>query len=113
MLKGRLWKRESFYDMTLVCDRVPNWKIGRHGMEDRPNGPDVGLRMVHLHYADPELGWRRCADRKRNKLPAADGMGYQNKYDGRHDFDCHWGTMCGDDRDGPAVPVPPEYWEVL
>lgn len=108
MLAGRGWKREPIYDMTLIGSWVPNWKIGRHGMEDRPNGPDVGLRLVHLHYADPELGWARIQARVKGRTFAPDGMGFQNKPESRKEFDEHWGGQCRD-----AEPIPEAYWNVI
>ncbi len=108
MLAGRGWKREPIYDMTLLASRVPRWKIGRHGMEDQPNGPDIGLRLVHFHYADPELGWRRIQDRKKGKEFAQDGCGWQNKVSTREDFDRIWGEWCRD-----PEPIPEFYWDIL
>lgn len=110
MLKGwaRRWKRESIYDICVGGATVPNWKVGRHGMEDRPNGPDVGLRLVHMHYADIELGWKRLQDRWRNKPIAQDGMGHQNKPASRADFDNHWARECYG-----GEPIPELYWSII
>lgn len=107
LLEDRCWKREPLYDMTLIGRKVPNWKIGRHGLNDRPNVPSKGLRLVHLHYTDPELGWERILARKRGKAFAPDGCGYQNKFATRKAFDAHWGSMCGG-----GEPIPREWWAV-
>ena len=107
LLEGRCWKREPVYDMTLVAAQVPNWKIGRHGLEDRPNDPYVGLRLVHLHYADPGLGWERILARSKDKPFAPDGCGWQNKPASREEFDRIWGEQC---RGGE--PIPGEWWVV-
>lgn len=108
MLVGRHWKRDDRYDMTLIASHVPNWKMGRHGLEDRPNNPDCGLRLVHLHYADPLLGWERLLSRRKDKPLAPDGMGWQNKVADYQEMCSTWGPFC----EG-GEPIPQEYWSVL
>ncbi len=108
LLRGRTWRREPLYDMTLVASHVPHWRIGRHGLQDRPNNPDCGLRLVHLHYIDPTLGWQRIRDRNRNKPYAQDGCGHQNKPADREAFDSHWAELCAG-----GEPIPENYWNIL
>ncbi len=107
LLAGRSWKRDERYDMTLIGRQVPRWKIGRHGLEDRPNGPDMGLALVHCHYLDKEIGWARILGRKKGKEFARDGCGVQNKFDDRSEFDVHWDQMCCG-----GEPIPDHWWVI-
>ena len=108
LLMGRSWKRSELYDIRMGGSKVPDWKIGRHGLKDAPNDPDTDLRLVHLHYANRELGWERIQARMRGKPIAQDGCGFQNKPRDRTEFDSHWDQMCED-----GEPIPECYWDRL
>lgn len=104
------WVRNDRYDKTLVVRKPTRWEAGFHRPEgcERP-APDPNLVLIHLHYANREVAWQRLVDRQRGKELVQDGLGFQNKFTSRIDFDHHFDREVS----RPSEPVPEQFFRFL
>lgn len=104
------WARNDRYDKTLILRQPTRWDVGFHRPEgcERP-APDPNLVLLHLHYANREVAWRRLQDRQRGKEVVQDGLGFQNKFTDRIAFDDHFTEQVS----RPSEPIPERFLTFL
>jgi len=108
-LRGRALKRNDRYDKTLISSEPLTWEVGFHRTTGRPpQAPDPHLLLLHFHYADRELAWKRLQTRMRDKPPSPGDLGFQNKYRDREPFDRNFDEAVRD-----AVPTSTALGELL
>lgn len=104
------WVRCDRYDKTTIVRQSTRWETGFHRPVDcvRPE-PDPNLVLLHLHYANREVAWQRLRDRQRGKYLVHDGLGFQNKFTSRADFDAHFDREVS----RPSEPIPERFLKFL
>jgi hypothetical protein len=103
LLSQRRWAPDSYSCKPLIA-RVPlNWTPGFHALHGSGPHPDPLLYLVHAHYADPDLAWRRILSRSQGHPPANDGLSMHNKHLTRESLE----EQCRSK--GPGVEVPGRF----
>lgn len=104
------WVTDERYDKTLVVRKPTRWEVGFHRPTEcvRP-APDPNLVLLHLHYRNREVAWDRLQARQRGKTVVHDGLGSQNKFTSRIEFDRHFDDAVS----RPPEPIPERFLPFL